>query len=74
MFLIYFVIGSLAWISSRGEREQLAKAQRYLTNALTGLIVMVLSWAIAGVLGNIFGFDILDLKGLIKSLPGGGSS
>jgi hypothetical protein len=67
-FLIFFVLGALAWISSRGEREQLAKAQRYMSNALIGLIIIILAWAITGILGELLGFQILNLPTLIDSL------
>ena len=61
MFLIYFVLGGLSWISSRGEKEMVAKAQRYMSNALIGLIVVVLAWAFTGIVGAALGFNILDL-------------
>lgn len=62
MFLVYFVLGAMAWITSRGEREQVAKAQRYMTNALIGIIFLVLAWALVGVIGRILGFSIMNLS------------
>ena len=38
-----------------------AKAQRYMSNALIGLIVVVLAWAFTGIVGAALGFNILDL-------------
>lgn len=68
-FLVYFLIGSFSWITSKGERELVAKAQRYMSNAVIGLVVVVLAWAITGILGSLLGFSILDLANNIANLP-----
>lgn len=68
MFLIYFVLGALSWISSTGDREKIAKAQRYMSNALIGLIFVVLAWAFTGIIGATLGFSILDLATNIGNL------
>ena len=68
MFLIYFVLGGLNWISSRGEKEMVAKAQRYMSNALIGLIVVILAWAFTGIIGAALGFSILDLANNLNAL------
>lgn len=70
-FLIYFMLGAFNMLTSAGEKEKVAKAQGYISNALIGLIVIVLAWAITGILGELLGFDILNLEGLIGSLTGG---
>lgn len=68
MFLIYFVLGGLNWITSRGERENVAKAQRYMSNALVGLIIIILAWAFTGIIGLALGFNILKLAANLGSL------
>lgn len=67
-FLVYFVLGAFSWLTSAGDKEKVAKAQRYITNALIGLIVIVLAWAITGIVGTLLGFSILDLPGLIEQV------
>lgn len=64
-FLLYFVVGALNWITSAGEKEKVAKAQRYMSNALIGLVIIILAWAITGILGALLGFDILQLRDLV---------
>ena len=63
VFLIYFLLGALSWLTSQGEPEKVAKAQRYITNAIVGLVVIIASWAIVSIIGSIFGFQILNLSG-----------
>lgn len=67
-FLVYLLVGGLTWITSREESERISKAKQMLTNALVGLAIMVSAWAFAGVMGVVFGFDILDLATLLNTL------
>lgn len=60
-FLVYFVLGAINWISSGGDREKVSRAQRYMSNALIGLIFVVVAWALTGVIGRALGFNILEL-------------
>ena len=61
-FFLYFIFGAYNWITSHGEPEKVAKAQRYITNALIGLILIVGTWAIVGIIGLVLGFNILNLR------------
>jgi hypothetical protein len=69
-FLIYFVIGAFNYLTAQGSPEKVTKAQHYLTNALIGLILIVMTWAITGVLGAALGYNILDIaKHLTEITP-----
>ena len=39
--LIYLLSGALNWITSGGDKEKLAKAQQKITNAVIGIIIVV---------------------------------
>lgn len=67
-FLIYFILGAFSYLTSSGDREKIVKAQRYITNAIIGLLLLILAWAITGIIGIMLGFDILNLSNLISSL------
>lgn len=67
-FLIYFVLGAFAWLSAHGNPENVAKAQRYISNALIGLILLVAAWAIIGIFGTILGFSLLDLAPRLEQI------
>lgn len=74
-FIIYTVLAGLTWITAREEGERLSKAKQMFTNALIGLALVVISWALAGVVSTIFGFEILNPAKYIEQIaPGGGGS
>lgn len=73
-FIIYTVLAGLTWITAREEGERLSKAKQMFTNALIGLALVVISWALAGVVSTVFGFKILNPAMYIEQIaPGGGS-
>lgn len=66
-FIIYTIMAGLTWITAREEAERLSKAKQMFVNAIIGLAIVVSSWAIAGIFGKLFGFEILNPA---KYLPG----
>ena len=60
MFIIYFVLGGISWITSSGEREKVEKAKKQMTNAAIGLIIVVASYGIAFIIGKVLGIEILN--------------
>lgn len=73
-FIIYLVLAGLTWITAREEDARLSKAKQMFTNALVGLAILVISWALAGIIGTIFGFDILNPAQYIEKISPGGTS
>lgn len=45
--VIFITIGGYMYMTSGGNEEKVEKAKQYLKNALIGLIIVLLSWAIA---------------------------
>lgn len=73
MFILYFIMGGIQWVSSGGDREKVEKAKKQMTNAAIGLIVVVVSYSIAFIIGKVLGIEILNPGKYIPSLgPGGG--
>ncbi len=52
-FLLYFAIGGLKWITSSGEKAKAEEAKTELTQAAIGLIVVAVSYFIAGIVGGV---------------------
>lgn len=73
-FIIYTVLAGLTWITAREEGERLSKAKQMFTNALIGLALVVVSWALAGVVSTVFGFKILNPAAYIEQIAPGGNS
>lgn len=59
-FIIQIGAGAFQWIASAGEKDALQKAQKKISNAIFGLFVVIFSYALIGIVGKIFGFDILS--------------
>lgn len=64
-FLIYFVIGGINWITAGGDQQKHQKATKQLTDAAIGLIVVVVAYAIAGIVGTVLEVDILNPASLL---------
>jgi cytochrome bd-type quinol oxidase subunit 2 len=60
MFILYFILGGISWITSGGERDKIEKAKQQMTNAVIGLIIMVAAYGIAFIVGKVLGINILD--------------
>lgn len=59
-FVVYFTIGGLKWITAGGDKAKVAEAQTQMTQAAIGLIVIVVSFFIIGIVGAVLGIDILN--------------
>lgn len=57
-FFIYLSIGGLKYLTASGDPKQVQEATKQLTNAIVGLIIVVASYGIVSVLGNILGINI----------------
>jgi len=68
-FLLYFILGAFKWITSSGDKGQTEEAKTQMTQAVTGLVVVVVSIFVAGILGGILGVDILNPGKLIGITP-----
>lgn len=55
---IFLVFGGIKWITSGGDKEGTQAAQKTITAALVGLIIVFAAWAIIWLLSTFFGIDI----------------
>ena len=63
-FLLYLLWGGLDWILSGGEKEKIEKARLKITHAVIGLIIVVISYTIFGLLAG-------DILGILHKTPTG---
>jgi len=61
VFFFIFLVGGYRWITSSGDEKKLAIARASITNGLIGLLIIFSSWVIMGILGSVFGIDVLKL-------------
>ena len=53
------VIGGIQWIVAGGDPKSMDEAERRITNAVIGLIIVVAAFAIALILEQVFGIKIV---------------
>lgn len=59
-FLIYFTIGALNWVTAGGDAKKVDTAKSYMTNGAIGMIIIVASYSIIWIVGEVLGIDILN--------------
>ncbi len=62
--LIYLLWGAFDWITSAGEKEKVQKAQNKITDAIIGMILVFVVFAVFSLLAG-------DLLGIIVNTPQG---
>ena len=67
-FIFLLFIGAIAWLSSSGDKAKLQEAQKKITTAIVGLVIVISAIFLTKIIGAIFGIDILDLTNFITTL------
>lgn len=67
-FLFVFVIAAFKWLSAGGDSGKTEKARDSMLNALIGLVLIVASYAIIGVISTVTGIDILRPGKVLQNL------
>jgi hypothetical protein len=67
-FIFQFIIGAYGYMTAGGEQQKMTNATKKITSALIGLIVVVAAYAIMSLLGQLLGFEFLNLAPLIENL------
>ncbi|PJB47311.1 hypothetical protein CO104_03985, partial [Candidatus Collierbacteria bacterium CG_4_9_14_3_um_filter_43_16] len=52
-FVIFFTLGGLEWITAGGDKAKVSSAQTQMTQATIGLIAIVASYFIIGIVGAV---------------------
>lgn len=59
-FIVNFLIAGFDWIQSSGDSGKVEKARQRMVNSALGLLVLVISFGIIGVIGGVFGIELLN--------------
>ncbi len=65
-FVIYFVIAAFNWITSGGDTGKLQNSRDRMLHGVLGIIIVVASYAIVGLIGTIVGLNILQPAAVIR--------
>lgn len=60
--LFMIVWGAFEWITSGGDKDHVAAARNRIINALVGLAVLAIAFALFQVAGQFLGFNVLNFK------------
>ncbi len=58
-FIFYFVMGALNWITAGGDSGKITKARDQMIQGVTGMVVIVISYGLIGIIGSFVGLDLL---------------
>lgn len=67
-FIFVLISGAYGWMAAGSDKQALDNAKKKITNGVIGLFVVVISYTLIGVIGFIFGIDIIRLEALIQSI------
>lgn len=67
-FIFQLFIGAIAWLGSGGDKAKLQEAQKKITTAFIGLIIVISAIFLIKIFSVIFGIDFLNLTNLINTL------
>ncbi|SRR5260221_12183099 len=70
IFFFMLVIGGIRWILSGGDKGQTEAARNQITAALVGLVIVFAAWAIAQLIGSLFGITIFTSGFQIPTFTG----
>ena len=61
IFVVYFLIGGIQWITSSGDSKSVEKARNTVIQAVIGLVVLLSLFAILKLVELVFGISILQI-------------
>jgi polyferredoxin len=67
-FIVYAFIAAFNWITAAGDKSKIEKAKDRLVWSTLGLILIVASYAIIGLIGGIIGLELLQPAKMIEQL------
>ena len=67
-FLYNIFMGAIAWIGSEGDKAKLQSAQKRITHAIVGLIIVISALFIIRIIGAIFDIDLLNIGNFITKI------
>lgn len=68
-FVVTFFLAALNWISAQGETAKLQKARDQMIQGVVGLVIIIASYGIIGLIGTVVGLNLLSPKEAILNLP-----
>ena len=61
IFLFVLISGAIGWMTSGGDKQSVETARGRITSALIGIILLLIAYALIGLIEDFFGVNILEL-------------
>lgn len=68
-FIATFFLAALNWISAQGESAKIQKAREQMIQGIVGLVIIIASYGIIGLISTVVGLNLLSPKEAILNLP-----
>jgi hypothetical protein len=62
IFFFVMLIGAIQWIASGGDKAAIEAARGKIVNAIVGVVILFCLFVILKLIGDFFGFNILELN------------
>jgi len=59
-FILMFIIGAFSWLTAGSDKTAVENAQKKLTHAVIGLVIVVVAIFLIDLLGRLLGLEILS--------------
>lgn len=69
-FLYQLSMGGINWLNAGGEQKKVQESRDRITQGVIGLIILVASYAVVGLIGTVFGIEILNPGQFVAELLG----
>ncbi len=69
-FIVNFLIAGFEWTQAGGDTGKAEKSRQRMINAALGLLVMIIAFGIIGVIGGVFGLELLNPGSVFLQLVG----
>lgn len=70
-FIVYSFLAAFEWSTAGGDSSKVEKAKNRFMWGTLGLVLIVATYSIVGLIGSLVGIPILDVGALIESLNPG---
>jgi len=70
-FLFQVIIAGYNYLSAGGDAKLIETAGKKITNAIIGLLIVVVAYAFLSLLGTLLGVEFLDINKALSTILGG---
>lgn len=72
-FIVWFFMGAFSWVTGGDDSGKVEKARTKMFHSVLGLIVIVISYSLIGIIGALVGIDLINLEETIHLVAPSGS-